>query len=177
METSRALVLPPEAELPERHPDAPSQGQPIPQHYARCFGCGDDTAGLQLDVRAGEGLSVHTRFTVSPRHQGAPGLAHGGLLTTALDETLASLQFLLLRPSVTARLEVDFLLPVPVGSTLWIEAAVLGVARRKIYTRATGRLGAPDGPEAVRAEALFVVVELQHFQTHGNVGEGFVVNP
>lgn len=168
---SRTTVAPPGVDVPERHPDAPAQGALVPSHYARCFACGDDTAGLQMEVRAGEGLSVHAEFTVSERHQGAPGLAHGGLLAAAFDEALGSLQWLLQVPSVTGRLETDFIRPVPVGSTVHIEAHIVGRAGRKIWSAAEGRVGSPDGPVVVTAAALFIVVPLEHFTAHGRAAE------
>jgi predicted thioesterase len=69
---------------------------------------------------------------------------------------------------VTAKLETDFLRPVPVGSTLFIAAKMDGVAGRKLYASADGRLDAEDGPVALRARALFVTVEFEHFTTHGD---------
>jgi acyl-coenzyme A thioesterase PaaI-like protein len=159
---------PPDAVLPERSPVAPAPGDPIPSHYSRCYGCGSDhPTGLHLTLTAGEGLKLHGTFTVTEEHQGAPGLAHGGLLTTAFDDALGSLNWLLSSPAVTGRLETDFRRPVPVGSTLHIEAEVLGVKGRKVFTRATGRLDAPDGPIALTAAALFVQVPVEHFTTHG----------
>lgn len=159
---------PPDAVLPERNPKAPAPGQPIPSHYTRCFVCGDDhEAGLRLDVVAGEGLSLTGTFTVSEHHQGAPGLAHGGLLTAAFDDALGSLNWLLSAPAVTGRLETDFRRPVPVGSTLHIEARVVGVKGRKVFTKAVGRLGAPDGPVALTAAALFIQVPIEHFTSNG----------
>ena len=159
---------PPDAVLPERNPNAPAPGQPIPSHYTRCFVCGDDhDAGLRLDVVAGEGLSLTGTFTVSEHHQGAPGLAHGGLLTAAFDDALGSLNWLLSAPAVTGRLETDFRRPVPVGSTLHIEARVVGVKGRKVFTKAVGRLGAPDGPVALTAAALFIQVPIEHFTSNG----------
>jgi acyl-coenzyme A thioesterase PaaI-like protein len=124
-----------------------------------------------MRVVAGEGVSVTAEFTVTPRHQGAPGLAHGGLLAAAFDETLGSLQWLLQVPSVTARLETDFLRPVPVGSTVYLEAHVVGRDERKIWSEAVGRLDGPDGPVVVTASALFVVVPLEHFADHGRAAE------
>ena len=41
--------------------------------------------------------------------------------------------------AVTGRLETDFVGPVPVGTTLYLEAEVTAVAGRKIYSTATGR--------------------------------------
>jgi acyl-coenzyme A thioesterase PaaI-like protein len=157
--------------VPSRHPDAPAPGEPVPSHYARCFACGDDTAGLHLQIIAGDGVNVSAEFTVSERHQGAPGLAHGGLLAAAFDEALGSLQWLLQVPSVTARLETDFVAPVPVGSTVHIEARVVGRAGRKIWSVAEGRLDGPAGPVVVTASALFVVVPLDHFTTNGRAAE------
>ena len=159
---------PPGAEVPSRHPDAPAPGEEIPSHYRFCFGCGEDhPTGLHLRVRAGDGVALTAELAVGEHHQGAPGLAHGGLLAAAFDEALGALIWLLRTPAVTARLETDFRRPVPVGSHLHLDAEVLGVARRKIYTKATGRLGSVDGPVAVTAAAVFVTVPLEHFVTHG----------
>jgi acyl-coenzyme A thioesterase PaaI-like protein len=169
--TGRTTTAPPGVEVPQRHPDAPAPGEPVPSHYARCFACGDDTAGLRMHVVAGEGVTVHAEFAVTDRHQGAPGLAHGGLLAAAFDETLGSLQWLLQVPSVTARLETNFLRPVPVGSTVHIEGRVVGRDDRKIWSEAEGRLDGPDGPVVVTASALFVVVPLHHFADHGRAAE------
>jgi acyl-coenzyme A thioesterase PaaI-like protein len=118
---------------------------------------------LHLIAHAGEGANLTAEFTVTHDHQGAPGLAHGGLLSLAFDEALGKLMWLIRSPAVTARLETDFLKPVPMGSTLHITAEISGQVGRKVYTRAEGRLNSPDGPLAVRAAALFVVVPMSHF--------------
>ncbi|MFJ9715390.1 PaaI family thioesterase [Streptomyces sp. NPDC101213] len=166
--TSAALEPPADAVKPVRHPDAPAPGELLGAHYEQCFGCGGGQPhGLHLEARAGEGVTVTAEFTVQPAHQGAPGLAHGGVLATALDETLGSLNWLLRTIAVTGRLETDFARPVPVGTTLYLEAEVTAVAGRKIYCTATGRIGGPEGPVAVRADALFVEVQVKHFVEHG----------
>ncbi len=159
---------PPDAVVPMRSVNAPAPGQDIPSHYRWCFGCGvEHPTGLHMQITAGEGLTVSGVFTATEHHQGAPGLAHGGLLSAALDEILGSLNWLLAGPAVTARLETDFRRPVPVGTRLYVEAEVVGVKGRKVFTRAVGRLNADDGPVAVSAAALFIQVPLQHFVDHG----------
>ncbi|MEU3983081.1 PaaI family thioesterase [Streptomyces sp. NPDC026672] len=169
---SSTLQPPAGAVTPVRHPDAPAPGDVIGSHYEQCFGCGHGQPhGLRLEARAGEGVTLTAEFTVQPAHQGAPGLAHGGVLTAALDETLGSLNWLLRTIAVTGRLETDFLRPVPVGATLYLEAEITAVADRKIYSTATGRLDGPRGPVAVRADALFVEVEIDHFVDHGRPEE------
>ncbi|MFE7646314.1 PaaI family thioesterase [Streptomyces phaeoluteigriseus] len=170
--TSSALEPPAGAVKPVRHPDAPAPGDLLGAHYEHCFGCGGGQShGLHLEARAGEGVTVTAEFTVQAAHQGAPGLAHGGVLATALDETLGSLNWLLRTIAVTGRLETDFARPVPVGTTLHLEAEVTAVAGRKIYSTATGRIGGPEGPVAVRADALFVEVDVKHFVEHGRQAE------
>ncbi|MFH8932604.1 PaaI family thioesterase [Streptomyces griseosporeus] len=170
--TSPALQPPADAVKPVRHPEAPAPGELLGAHYEHCFGCGGGQAhGLHLAARAGEGVSITAEFTVQPAHQGAPGLAHGGVLATALNETLGSLNWLLRTIAVTGRLETDFVRPVPVGTTLHLQAEVTAVAGRKIYSTATGRIGGPDGPVAVRADALFVEVKVDHFIDHGRKEE------
>jgi acyl-coenzyme A thioesterase PaaI-like protein len=160
-----ASTTPPEGALiPPRHPKAPQSGTKIPSHFGHCFGCGDlHPTGLHLVAHVGEGANLTAEFTVTHDHQGAPGLAHGGLLSLAFDEALGKLMWLIRSPAVTARLETDFLKPVPMGSTLHITAEISGQVGRKVYTRAEGRLDSPDGPLAVKAAALFVVGPMSHF--------------
>ena len=157
--------MPPEgAQVPPRHPKAPNPGTKIPSHYGLCFGCGDlHPTGLHLVAHAGGGQNLTAVFTVTENHQGAPGLAHGGLLSLAFDEALGKLMWLIRSPAVTARLETDFLLPVPIGTQLHISAEIIGQVSRKVYCSAEGRLNSPDGPVAVKASALFIVVPMKHF--------------
>ncbi|MFD1832154.1 PaaI family thioesterase [Streptomyces desertarenae] len=166
--TETSLIPPEDAVPPVRHPDAPAPGELLGAHYAQCFGCGaEQPHGLHLTARAGEGVSVTAEFTVRPEHQGAPGLAHGGLLAAALDETLGSLNWLMHTISVTGRLETDYVRPVPVGAVLHLTARADARHGRKIYCTATGRIGGPGGPVAVRAAALFVEVKVEHFVDNG----------
>jgi acyl-coenzyme A thioesterase PaaI-like protein len=187
------LVLPADLRAATPANDAPPAGTRLGQHYARCYGCGvAQPAGLQMSFTVGDKVTVVSEFVVTEDHEGAPGLAHGGLLSAALDETQATLLWVLRMPAVTARLETDFLAPVPVGSVVRIEARCLGLADRKIYTAAEGRLTAAAGRSdtgvlAMRSAALFVTAPVEHFTAFGrpdlveagmNRGAGAVeVNP
>jgi acyl-coenzyme A thioesterase PaaI-like protein len=131
-----------------------------------------------MHVVAGEGLTVHGRFVLSEHHQGAPGLAHGGLIALAMDEVLGGLGWLLQTPMVTGRLQVEYLRPAPIGTMLDLDAEVAGVCGRRIFCRGAARV-APDGdgreegpgPMLARAHAVFVAVPLEHFRTHGRTDE------
>lgn len=108
---------------------------------------------------------------VTEFHQGAPGLAHGGIMATAMDEAQGMLNILVGVPAVTAHLEVDFVRPVPVGTTLAISMRIEGQRGRRILTAAEARLPAGDevtGPLAVRSTAVFVQVPVEHFLDHGD---------
>ena len=165
----RRSPYPPEgAALPERHPQAPEPGDVVASHYRWCVGCGaDHPAGLHMQVVAGEGMSMLSTLEVGEFHQGAPGLAHGGIIATAMDEAMGVLNRLLLVPAVTVHLEVDYVRPVPVGSVLRISTRIAGQVGRKVYTSGTATLEA-DGQVAVQAAALFLQVRLDHFVEHGN---------
>jgi acyl-coenzyme A thioesterase PaaI-like protein len=163
---------PAHARPPVRHADAPAPGERLESHYRRCFGCGPDhPTGLHLELTAGEGCTIHAQLVVGEHHQGAPGLAHGGLLAAAFDEALGTVTWLLRVPVVTAHLETDYRRPVPVGSTLLLDAECYAVAGRKIYSRAAGRIGTTDSPVAVSARAVFVSVPLQHFRDNGRASD------
>jgi acyl-coenzyme A thioesterase PaaI-like protein len=164
---------PVDAAVPSRHPESPQPGEALGTHYAQCFGCGEDRPdGLKLRVEAGEGVSVTAAFEVTPAHQGAPGLIHGGLLATAFDEVMGAVGWLVRIPAVTGRLEIDYVRPVPVGSVVHFRAWCVGQAGRKLYYRADARLEDPrDGLLAARAAALFVAVELEHFVNNGREAE------
>lgn len=167
-----ALFIPADATVPTRHPDAPTPGSPITSHYRLCFGCGvDHPTGLHLSITASDDLAVDARFTVTDHHQGAPGIGHGGLLSTAFDESLSATNWLLRIAAVTAHLEVGYLAPVPVDSEVFIHASIIASRGRKVWAHATGRLGSPNGPLAVRAASLFIQVPVEHFITHGRASD------
>src|SRR5258708_5876240 len=100
---------PDDAREPRRHPEAPTPGTELGQHYPMCFACGDQQPnGLHLRVFADEGVAVSAQFEVGPGHQGAPGLIHGGLLTLAFDEVIGALHCLMHLPPLPAPLHPAF---------------------------------------------------------------------
>ena len=114
-------------------------------------------------ARAREQREVRGRFTVTDHHQGAPMLAHGGVIAAAMDEGMGYLLWLLQHPAVTGHLEVDYRRPVPVGATLELHGVLEKVEGRKIHTRMTGHIG---GELAVEARAIYIKVGLEHFQPY-----------
>lgn len=137
--------------------------RPLPSHYHYCFGCGaEHPTGLHLQM-SGAGEHIEGFFVVTEHHQGAPGLAHGGVIAAAMDESMGFVLYLLGTMAVTANLNVNFRRPVPVGSRLEMEGGVDRVEGRKIFARMTGRV---NGEIAVEATALFLKVSIEHFVPH-----------
>ncbi|MDP9261605.1 MAG: PaaI family thioesterase, partial [Actinomycetota bacterium] len=78
-----------------------------PHHDPGCWGCGDNPEGIRLPLPSGEGLERYeARFRFDERHQGGPGIAHGGLVSAALDEACGLLATWYRFPAVTARIFV-----------------------------------------------------------------------
>ena len=164
-----AITPPPDAIVPGRSPLAPPAGTTVHGHYRACFGCGDASPdGLRMQITMGEGLTIFSEYAVTEAHQGAPGLAHGGVLGVAIDEMLGSCGYLIGTPTVTARMEIDYVRPVPVGAVLHLESTIRCQHGRKVYVSATARLGDRDGEVALTAEGLIIIVGREHFTTHGN---------
>lgn len=137
--------------------------RPLPSHFDLCFGCGPHhPTGLHLQMD-GAGKEVRGWFDVKEHHQGAPGLAHGGVISAAMDEGMGFLLWLLATPAVTAHIEVNFRRPVPVGARLRLGGRIDRVDGRKLYASMTGHLGEDL---AVDAKALFLTVDVEHFRPH-----------
>lgn len=162
-----SLSVPDGAVRPASHPDTPAPGTELPPHFRGCFGCGELEGGLRLRQTVGDDVTMTSTFAVQRHHQGAPGIAHGGVIAAAFDEALGALAVHHREPSVTAELQTRFRRPVPVGSVLHLRTRIDARDGRKVWCSGVGRLDSPDGPVAVEATALFVTVPMEHFTTHG----------
>jgi len=108
-----------------------------------CFGCGrDNTIGLKLDFHQ-EGESVRAEFIPGEMYQGWPGVVHGGLICTMLDEVIgyaAGYQGLY---AVTVKMEVCYRKPAMIGQRLLLCARVKSVSGRTVVC--DGEIQLEDG--------------------------------
>lgn len=142
----------------------PSAHGVIPAHHDNCLGCGpDNPAGLQMQMHAIDG-AVHADLTLDERMEGAPGLAHGGAIASALDDLFGGVLVLLEIPAVTASLSVEYRLPVALHTPLHLVARCSSIEGRKLHM--DGTMTAGDLVVA-RATAVFVRVEIAHFEASG----------
>ncbi|MFN8476006.1 MAG: PaaI family thioesterase [Anaerolineae bacterium] len=120
-----------------------------------CFCCGrDNPIGLHLKFDF-DGERVWTQFTPQEYHQGYPGILHGGIIFSILDEVIGRVCLAHGVWMVTAKSEIRFRQPVPLDQTL---TAVGAIKQRKgRILVAQGELRLADG--SVGAEAEFTYVE------------------
>lgn len=72
----------------------------IPAHSGSCFGCGpDNPAGIGPRMRVEEDRVV-ADLPSGGRHEGSPGLVHGGAVAAALDDLLGGVLVTLGAPAV-----------------------------------------------------------------------------
>jgi uncharacterized protein (TIGR00369 family) len=123
------------------------------QHW--CFACGQlNPGGLHLDFEVSRDRA-EAHYTAVQRHQGYDGLLHGGVVTALLDEAMGWAIFHQGVWGVTARMNVNFRLPVPVGEELRIVGEVTRDRGRLIETHgAVAR--AADGEVLAEADATFL---------------------
>jgi acyl-coenzyme A thioesterase PaaI-like protein len=133
----------------------------LPEHRGSCYVCGGaDDRGLRAR-RFIRGDRVVLRFISDPRHEGAVGLVHGGVISALFDEALGSVPpHLLGRPCVTGTLTVAYRAQAPVGGELRVEAWLEGVERRKVFLA-----GAAYHQHVLVAEATATFIEMprSHF--------------
>jgi acyl-coenzyme A thioesterase PaaI-like protein len=91
-----------------------------------CFGCSPThPSGLNLRFRR-RGERVLSRYTIADRFHGAPGVAHGGIVATILDEvSCAAVHLVTDRWVTTGELTVRYERPCPVEQPLDVAAAIV----------------------------------------------------
>lgn len=133
----------------------PQGGFEFEPHH--CFACGElNEHGLHLiHHTAPEASWIET--TLADRFQGWDGVAHGGIVCTLLDEVMAWAVIGRGTWGVTARLNVTFRRPIPVGRAIRAEGWVVDQNRR--LHRAEGRIiDKVSGAVLATGESTFVAV-------------------
>src|SRR3990172_6796397 len=122
-----------------------------------CFACGlENPFGLILEFYAdGEG-GVVGKYSIPGQFEGYPGIAHGGIVTTILDEILSRV-FLVEdhnRLMYTAKMTTRFRGHVPVEQELHLSGQA--IRDRDRTAEAAAQIRDKDGEVLAEAEALLV---------------------
>jgi acyl-coenzyme A thioesterase PaaI-like protein len=121
-----------------------------------CFACGTaNPKGLNLYFyRSGD--AICTDITLDRNHEGWENIAHGGIISTLLDETMSwAIIFFKRIFFVTRKMEVKYLKPVLIGAPLTVTGKITDdSASPKI--KATADIRDDEGNLLVRGTAEFV---------------------
>ena len=122
-----------------------------------CFACGEkNPIGLHLSFNF-DGERIFTKKILTKEFQGYDGTAHGGILSTMLDETMC--KFISAKyneKAVTGRLEIRYKFPTPIEQELKITAWQENQRKNIISMRST--VETQDGTVTAEATAKFAVV-------------------
>ena len=122
--------------------------------YQRCFACGHHNEhGLKLTFRR-EGNRIVAEYQPMERYQGFPGVLHGGILATMLDETMGRTGALRREWMMTGKLDIRYRRPAPLDQKLrvWGEIA----RERDGAIDAVGAVELMDGTVLADARGMFV---------------------
>jgi acyl-coenzyme A thioesterase PaaI-like protein len=132
--------------------------QPI-THHDLCFGCGlANVFGLHLEAESTERGTLAGRFFVKQDHQGPPGIAHGGVMSAALDEAMALVIHAAGIHAVTSKLDISLQAPAPVGSFVRVAARIDEEDGRIVKVSAAAFEESEDGTPLAAATGVFAVV-------------------
>jgi acyl-coenzyme A thioesterase PaaI-like protein len=140
----------------ETDPRPTRRDEVLPGGARHCFACGDDNPiGLRMrDIRR-EGDEVHATLHPRADYMGWPGVLHGGITATALDELMNWASILLAGVwTATGTMDLRYRTQVPLDVPLRLVAGV--EAGRSRAMRAWSRLFLPDGTVAAEATGLLV---------------------
>ncbi len=124
----------------------------------RCFVCGvENPHSLKVKVEQDGANRVKAEFVADDRYRGWSNYLHGGVLTLIFDEMLGWLSRFTGHDAMTARLEVRYRKPVPLGSRLKFSA----ILERKVKGILDINLCAllEDGIVAAEGKGRMMIIE------------------
>lgn len=136
-----------------------SQNQDLPtgrEDARNCFVCGPDNAsGLQVRFHLEENV-CHGEFTPAANHCGYDGITHGGILFSLLDDVMANWLFLRGLRGYTAKCEIRFRNPLPIGCRLLLEGWSVKQKRSLVRMEGIAKRADTDQPIAQCQASFFI---------------------
>ena len=143
--------------------DLTTKGYQPNSHY--CFVCGlKNKAGLKIRFQNDGVGQVRVETRICEQHQGFPGIAHGGIVASLMDEVMgrATMSGYPERLFYTAKMEIRYRHSVPLNTDLvaigWV------VKDRGRAATAEGKLILPDGTVAIEGTATLFSVPREELE-------------
>lgn len=129
----------------------------IPYH-GWCFVCGTDNPhSIGITMFVDDAGVLTSEFTLSDRHQGPPGHAHGGASAAVLDEVMGLVVWAAGHKVLAANININYRKPLPLHIPLLAEARITEVGERKIIS--VGKIILPDSTVAVEGSGVYVIAK------------------
>jgi acyl-coenzyme A thioesterase PaaI-like protein len=130
------------------------RGRPDANH---CFVCGPDNPdGLRIKYRM-DGDLCRASFTPGDAYVGYDEMTHGGIIFSALDDVMANWMFLQGIRAHTAKCEIRYRQPVPVGTCIELTGRLIK-RKGRVAVMAGEACRATDGQVVADAQASFMTV-------------------
>ncbi|MDZ7816011.1 MAG: hotdog domain-containing protein [Planctomycetota bacterium] len=131
----------------------------------RCFGCSPENEfGLKLEFFAVDADTCVTRYDPSENYSGFPGILHGGIASTLLDELAFWTTFHKMgRFGFTGRLNLKFSKATPSDQPLKVVAKVKYVKRRIVGLEGN-LLVENTGEKTVTADIVYVLATQKNWE-------------
>lgn len=128
-----------------------------------CFGCGSHNPyGLHL-VFEPDGQRVKTSFTPLPEHEGFPGVLHGGITFTLMDEAMGWATYAQGIMAFSAKVETRFRKTISTETPLEVVGELVKDKGRTLQMKAEIR--STGGELLAEAEGVFVRMPEEAVQT------------
>ena len=130
-----------------------------------CFACGtDNPIGLNMSFYRMKD-AVCSDITLGKNHEGWENMAHGGIISTLLDEVMSWTALYFKRTFlVTRKMEIKYIKPVPLGIPLTARGKILDEpGNSRIEVR--GEIVDAEGKLLVRSRGEFVMLAENQFSS------------
>ena len=122
-----------------------------------CFVCGEDNKdGLQLCIERDGDKGAKTKFVADQRYRGWANYLHGGVIGLIFDELLGWNARYLDYDAMTARMEIRYRRPIPVGSRVIFQGVVEKESNRILEMRTHAYL--EDGSLAAEGRGRMMII-------------------
>jgi len=132
-------------------------------HY--CFACGtDNPIGLNLQFyRLGD--TICSEITLEKIHEGWQNVAHGGIVSTVLDEIMSwTIMYFKKVLLVTRKMDVKYVKPVLIGTPLTVKGWLMDDSEPP-KVRAKAEIRDDEGGLLVRSSGEFVMIPKEKFSS------------
>ena len=125
---------------------------------SHCFACGvDNPHGLHLRVEKDGENGARAQFIAAEKYRGWSNFIHGGIISLIFDELLGWTTRYAGFDAMTARLEIRYRNPVPLGATVDFKAERERIVRGLLDVRLSARM--KDGTVVAEGKGRMMIIK------------------